>query len=135
MAYNQPATQAGPAPASTHAAAATTGNAQQSQPVEFNHAINYVNKIKNRFQGQPDVYKQFLEMLHHYQKDQRSLQDGLPPSGPSLTETEVYAKVACLFQSHADLMEEFGQFLPDATNGHAISIAISAVSTAPFNQK
>ena len=77
--------------------------------------------LQNRFQGQPDVYKQFLEILHTYQKDQRSLKDGLPPSGPSLTETEVYAKVATLFQSHEDLMDEFGQFLPDATNGNAIN--------------
>uniref|UniRef100_F6TJW6 Histone deacetylase interacting domain-containing protein n=1 Tax=Ciona intestinalis TaxID=7719 RepID=F6TJW6_CIOIN len=42
------------------------------QPVEFNHAINYVNKIKNRFQGQPDIYKAFLEILHKYQKEQPS---------------------------------------------------------------
>jgi paired amphipathic helix protein Sin3a len=41
--------------------------AQNNQPVEFNHAINYVNKIKNRFQGQPDIYKAFLEILHTYQ--------------------------------------------------------------------
>uniref|UniRef100_A0A674P5R6 SIN3 transcription regulator family member Aa n=1 Tax=Takifugu rubripes TaxID=31033 RepID=A0A674P5R6_TAKRU len=40
---------------------------QNNQPVEFNHAINYVNKIKNRFQGQPDIYKAFLEILHTYQ--------------------------------------------------------------------
>ncbi|KAL0188683.1 hypothetical protein M9458_015782, partial [Cirrhinus mrigala] len=40
---------------------------QNNQPVEFNHAINYVNKIKNRFQGQPEVYKSFLEILHTYQ--------------------------------------------------------------------
>ena len=85
---------------------------------------------QNRFQGQPDVYKQFLEILHTYQKDQRSLKDGLPPSGPSLTETEVYAKVATLFQSHEDLMDEFGQFLPDATNGNAIN-AVN-VSSAPL---
>lgn len=26
----------------------TSGQTQQSQPVEFNHAINYVNKIKVR---------------------------------------------------------------------------------------
>ena len=44
-------------------AAASNSNAQ---PVEFNHAINYVNKIKNRFSGQPEVYKQFLEILHTY---------------------------------------------------------------------
>ena len=48
---------------------------QASQPVEFNHAINYVNKIKNRFQGQPEIYKAFLEILHTYQKEQRNLKE------------------------------------------------------------
>ncbi|KAG0410276.1 hypothetical protein HPB47_012610 [Ixodes persulcatus] len=59
---------------------------QASQPVEFNHAINYVNKIKNRFQGQPDIYKQFLEILHTYQKEQRNLKE---TGGKPLTESEV----------------------------------------------
>ena len=58
------------------------------QPVEFNHAINYVNKIKNRFQSKPDVYKQFLEILHTYQKDQRAVKEGSTAKS-TLTETEV----------------------------------------------
>ena len=79
-----------------------------SQPVEFNHAINYVNKIKNRFQGQPDIYKQFLEILHTYQKEQRILKEGVvPPPNyrPTLTEAEVYDKVAQLFQNQEDLLQ------------------------------
>lgn len=91
---------------------------QASQPVEFNHAINYVNKIKNRFQGQPDIYKQFLEILHTYQKEQRNLKDGVHSGTKPLTEAEVYAQVAKLFQNQEDLLQEFGQFLPDA-NGAA----------------
>eukprot|EP00126_Sphaerothecum_destruens_P001598 Sdes_comp15011_c0_seq1m3773 len=76
-------------------------NARAKQPVEFNHAINYVNKIKTRFSQQPEIYKAFLEILHTYQKDQRSIKD-------------VYSQVATLFRSHADLLEEFSQFLPEA---------------------
>jgi len=91
-----------------------TGPGQQ-QPVEFNHAINYVNKIKNRFQGQPDVYKQFLEILHTYQKDQRAIKEGGAPKS-HLTESEVYAQVSKLFQNQEDLLSEFGQFLPEATS-------------------
>ncbi|KOC65559.1 Paired amphipathic helix protein Sin3a [Habropoda laboriosa] len=104
----------------------TSGQTQQSQPVEFNHAINYVNKIKNRFQGQPDKYKRFLEILHTYQKEQRNLKEsghmgGTSGSGASggakhLTEAEVYSQVAKLFENQEDLLAEFGQFLPDATN-------------------
>ena len=109
----------GYANSSSQGAAAAFGVPNASQPVEFNHAINYVNKIKNRFQGQPDIYKQFLEILHTYQKEQRSLKEGLiSPINyrPTLTEAEVYAKVAQLFQNQEDLLQEFGQFLPDATN-------------------
>ncbi|XP_015185785.1 PREDICTED: paired amphipathic helix protein Sin3a isoform X4 [Polistes dominula] len=105
----------------------TSGQTQQSQPVEFNHAINYVNKIKNRFQGQPDKYKRFLEILHTYQKEQRNLKESGHISGTStggsattnvkhLTEAEVYSQVAKLFENQEDLLAEFGQFLPDATN-------------------
>lgn len=71
-------------------------------PVEFNHAINYVNKIKNRFAGEPDTYKQFLEILQTYQKEQKPIQ-------------EVYAQVQDLFNGAADLLDEFKQFLPETS--------------------
>ncbi|KAJ8947934.1 hypothetical protein NQ314_008527 [Rhamnusium bicolor] len=90
----------------------------QNQPVEFNHAINYVNKIKNRFQGQPEKYKRFLEILHTYQKEQRTLKESssIGSGGKHLTEQEVYSQVAKLFENQSDLLAEFGQFLPDATS-------------------
>jgi len=71
-------------------------------PVEFNHAINYVNKIKNRFSSEPDTYKQFLEILQTYQKEQKPIQ-------------EVYAQVQVLFNGSIDLLDEFKQFLPDTS--------------------
>ncbi|CAF4685393.1 unnamed protein product [Rotaria sp. Silwood1] len=96
------------------------------QPVEFNHAINYVNKIKNRFHQNPNVYKTFLEILHTYQKQQKDAKESPATSLTTsnnggnnqttfLSETEVYAKVAQLFTNHEDLLSEFSQFLPDAT--------------------
>lgn len=92
-------------------------NASGQQPVEFNHAITYVNKIKNRFHDQPDKYKRFLEILHRYQKEQKLSKDGSSlQSGKTLTEAEVYTQVAQLFDQQEDLLREFGQFLPDATN-------------------
>ena len=45
------------------------------QPVEFNQAVNYVNKIRSRFQNAPDIYKAFLEILHTYQKEQRVIKE------------------------------------------------------------
>jgi paired amphipathic helix protein Sin3a len=71
-------------------------------PVEFNHAINYVNKIKNRFSNDPETYKQFLEILQTYQKEQKPIQ-------------EVYAQVQILFNGANDLLAEFKQFLPDTS--------------------
>lgn len=82
--------------------------------------------MQNRFQGQPDKYKRFLEILHTYQKEQRSLKESghmgagsasnTATGGKHLTEAEVYSQVAKLFENQEDLLAEFGQFLPDATN-------------------
>lgn len=73
------------------------------RPVEFNHAISYVNKIKNRFASQPDIYKQFLEILQTYQRESKPIQD-------------VYVQVTRLFDSAPDLLDDFKQFLPDTTS-------------------
>lgn len=37
---------------------------------EFHHAIQYVNKIKTRFEDDPETYKLFLDILHSYRKEQ-----------------------------------------------------------------
>uniref|UniRef100_A0A8C1D007 Paired amphipathic helix protein Sin3a n=1 Tax=Cyprinus carpio carpio TaxID=630221 RepID=A0A8C1D007_CYPCA len=99
-----------------HSSTAGSTPLQNNQPVEFNHAINYVNKIKNRFQGQPEVYKSFLEILHTYQKEQRNAKEAGGNYTPTLTEQQVYAQVAQLFKNQEDLLSEFGQFLPDANS-------------------
>ena len=82
-----------------------------------------------RFEGQPDVYKQFLAILHTYQRDQKAIKDGHPPSGKYLTEAEVHAQVSKLFQNQRDLLQEFGQFLPEATNDHPMASFPSAAGT------
>ncbi|KAJ3283299.1 Transcriptional regulatory protein sin3 [Borealophlyctis nickersoniae] len=102
------------------------GDKNTKAPVEFNHAINYVNKIKNRFSTEPDTYKHFLEILQTYQKEQKPIHDvrtsGLAHGLPSSTSDEslddqVYAQVQVLFKGAPDLLEEFKQFLPDTNNG------------------
>lgn len=125
-----------------------TGN--QNQPVEFNHAISYVNKIKIRFQTQPEKYKRFLEILHAYQKEQKIIKESSGNMQPSkqLTEAEVYSQVAKLFDQQEDLLREFGQFLPDATShsatqfvskGHAHSdhkkVSAASMAHQPSNIK
>lgn len=75
---------------------------QKAGEVEFSHAISYVNKIKTRFADQPDIYKQFLEILQTYQREQKPI-------------NEVYAQVTVLFQQNPDLLDDFKKFLPDSS--------------------
>ncbi|KAI0078868.1 hypothetical protein K474DRAFT_1770646, partial [Panus rudis PR-1116 ss-1] len=70
---------------------------------EFNRAIQFLNQIKVRFAGEPETYKQFLEILQTYQKEQRQLHD-----------SQVFAQVSVLFKDAPDLMQEFKAFLPEA---------------------
>ncbi|EUC56682.1 histone deacetylase complex, SIN3 component, putative [Rhizoctonia solani AG-3 Rhs1AP] len=101
-------------PSATQAAAASIASASAIHPdvlaqkgappmVEFNQAVNYVNKIKQRFASDPDTYKQFLEILQTYQKEQRPI-------------AEVYQQVNVLFNNQRDLLEDFQHFLPDHNN-------------------
>ncbi|KAM5451830.1 Transcriptional regulatory protein sin3 [Microsporum audouinii] len=76
-------------------------DAAKRGPVEFNHAISYVNKIKNRFSDSPEIYKQFLEILQTYQRESKPIQD-------------VYTQVTHLFGAAPDLLEDFKQFLPES---------------------
>ncbi|EGD81011.1 hypothetical protein PTSG_10955 [Salpingoeca rosetta] len=74
---------------------------QPRKQLEFSHAIQYVNKIKTRFQSNSEVYKTFRKILDTYQKEQKTI-------------SEVYEQLAKLFENHIDLLEEFSQFLPEA---------------------
>jgi paired amphipathic helix protein Sin3a len=61
-----------------------------------------VNKIKNRFHLQPEIYKNFLEILQTYQREQLRI-------------SEVYSQVTHLFREAPDLLDDFKQFLPDTS--------------------
>ena len=65
-----------------------------------------VTTIKKRFAHEPETYKAFLEILHTYQKEQRSIKD-------------VLEQVSQLFADHSDLLKEFTYFLPDAVQEQA----------------
>ncbi|KAF9469764.1 histone deacetylase complex, SIN3 component [Collybia nuda] len=95
----------------TTAAASLLGNlngnnrnpVERQPPGEFNHAIHYLNKIKARYSDDANTYKQFLDILQTYQKEQRHLQD-----------SQVYVQVQLLFKDAPDLLAEFKDFLPEA---------------------
>ncbi|KAF8899118.1 hypothetical protein BD779DRAFT_61530 [Infundibulicybe gibba] len=96
----------------TTAAASVLGNLNNRNPVEkqppgeFNHAIQYLNKIKARYSDDANTYKQFLDILQTYQKEQKHIQD-----------SQVYVQVEHLFKDAPDLLEEFQDFLPQAVPG------------------
>jgi histone deacetylase complex regulatory component SIN3 len=67
-----------------------------------------MESVKTRFAKQPETFKAFLEILHTYDKKQKTIK-------------EVYEKVSHLFLSHADLLSEFLRFLPDDEAGAAVA--------------
>jgi paired amphipathic helix protein Sin3a len=62
---------------------------------------NLLTATQNRFQDKPEIYKQFLEILQTYQREQKPIQD-------------VYSQVTSLFHTAPDLLEDFKQFLPES---------------------
>lgn len=85
-----------------------------------------------RFINQPEVYKNFLEILHTYQKEQREIKEGSVAVGRrTLSEREVYDMVARLFANEEDLLREFSQFLPDATAQCGLIQVQQAIQVAP----
>ncbi|OMO54973.1 Paired amphipathic helix [Corchorus olitorius] len=76
----------------------------QKKRMEFDEAINFVNKIKTRFEGDDDgVYKSFLDILNNYRKENKSI-------------AQVYQEVSALFKDHPDLLLEFTKYcLPDSS--------------------
>ncbi|CAK4033378.1 Paired amphipathic helix pst1 [Lecanosticta acicola] len=111
--------RATPMPAGDGGAGAEGVAPEKRGPVEFNHAISYVNKIKNRFASHPDIYKQFLEILQTYQRESKPIQD-------------VYSQVTHLFKTAPDLLEDFKQFLPESA-AHAKQAAERARQEAENN--
>ncbi|XP_058193253.1 trans-Golgi network-localized SYP41-interacting protein 1-like isoform X2 [Rhododendron vialii] len=77
------------------------------KPVEFKELINFVYKIKTRFQGDDHVYKSFLDILNLHQKENKSI-------------TELNKVVTQLLRDHPDLLVEFTHFLPDSSASASI---------------
>ena len=69
--------------------------------------------LQNRFSSQPEIYKQFLEILQTYQRESKPIQD-------------VYAQVTTLFNGAPDLLEDFKQFLPESAAHHKAAQARQA---------
>ncbi|TCD61328.1 Transcriptional regulatory protein sin3 [Steccherinum ochraceum] len=66
---------------------------------EFQYALQFLNKVKNRYGAQSTTYKKFLELLQTYQTEHAQM-------------TEIFHQVAILFKGAPELTEEFKSFIP-----------------------
>ena len=82
-----------------------------NDPVAFNAAIHYVNKIKSRFADQPHIYLRYLEILRTYQRESSPVR-------------EIYIQIGELFKTAPDLVQEFKRFLPVNASG-AVELIVS----------
>ena len=100
-------------------------------PIQVDQAINYVTKIKKTFENYPGTYRAFLEILHKYNTEQKSIED-------------IYKEVTRLFEDHPELIAEFSQFLPDfspeeetmdleADNGLGLTTDLMSACTIDLN--
>jgi paired amphipathic helix protein Sin3a len=62
-------------------------------------ALNYLDKVKNQFALQPQVYNQFLDIMKEFKSQ-------------SIDTQEVINRVSTLFHGHPDLIVGFNTFLP-----------------------
>lgn len=93
--------------------------AAQGSPAEFDQAINYVNKIKQRYASRPEIYKHFLENLQLYQKGIKPIYD-------------VYREISELFHDSPDLLEDFKLFMPDSASAESVAQPVApAAPVAP----
>ena len=131
----------------TTAAASVLGNLnnnnrnpiERQPPGEFNHAIHYLNKIKARYADDANTYKQFLDILQTYQKEQRHLHDvsgnkifvSSDSDRSHLAQSQVYVQVQHLFKDAPDLLLEFKDFLPDAVSAGTGQSGLSILPHPP----
>lgn len=125
-----------PAPMSASAASrrqlplATSTGANQSmvaannaQPnTQFSRAVAFVKKIKHRYANDSETYRTFLNCLHAFHRDQRSVPD-------------VCRQVGGLFRDAPDLMDEFLQFLPSSTSLSSDAGAANLVGAASTSSR
>ncbi|MES1917592.1 MAG: hypothetical protein MHM6MM_009305, partial [Cercozoa sp. M6MM] len=95
-------------------AAGGTAPSGSSDNEEYILAVDFVASVRERFQDQPEVYEQFLEVLMAFSENEES------------TVTVVAEKIQELFGGYPDMVEGFRYFLPPevrADFGAAISAA------------
>ena len=69
----------------------------ESHP-KFHDAVNFLDRVQERFEKAPDIYRAFLNTLTEYRSK-------------NISRTDLAGKVEVLFQGHPDLVDAFNEFL------------------------
>ena len=80
-------------------ATAESESDQQQPALRVQDALGYLDQVKSKFQDQPFVYNQFLDIMKEFKSQ-------------TLDTPGVIAKVSTLFRGHTDLIVGFNTFLP-----------------------
>ncbi|KAJ7056613.1 histone deacetylase complex, SIN3 component, partial [Mycena amicta] len=107
-------THPGLSPSNRRKAAAATGRVQSRYSV--------LEQIKARYADDSSTYKQFLDILQQYQKEQKHLHD-----------SQVYVQVQHLFKDAPDLLGEFKAFLPEISGGQNMVVLPQQASAWPHS--
>ena len=67
---------------------------------DIKDGLHYIRRVKAEFIGEPETYKQFIEIMHSYRK-------------PEISTEETMRRVSALFAGHGQLLYGFNMFLPD----------------------
>jgi predicted 2-oxoglutarate/Fe(II)-dependent dioxygenase YbiX len=67
---------------------------------DIKDGLHYIRRVKAEFIGEPETYRQFIEIMHSYRK-------------PEISTEETMWRVSALFAGHGQLLYGFNMFLPD----------------------
>ncbi|XP_051121672.1 paired amphipathic helix protein Sin3-like 4 [Andrographis paniculata] len=94
----------------------------RKNPVEFNDAIEFVEKIKATFQDRDhDVYTASIDILDMFRKGRKSAK-------------EVYSKISVLFGDHVEFIIDFAHFLPLLTGTASVELPQSYRNPIPYGE-
>jgi len=78
-----------------------------SAPPDFNMAVTFICKIKQRFGSHRRIYQEFLQILQHFQTAAQA--------NDTSVIKDVKNRIRALFRDHPDLLDQFDYFLPPLT--------------------
>jgi len=84
-----------------------TDQGSSSSPPDFNMAVTFICKIKQRFGSHRRIYQEFLQILQHFQTAAQA--------NDTSVIKDVKNRIRALFRDHPDLLEQFDYFLPPLT--------------------